>query len=164
MSLTLEEKICIKFILQLREAKTNKCYINITKLQTDGSGISYTTPLKLPKSLGFENFDKFESWVTNDVDSLNVMNDILNPPLPHSFTFIAHQNLVRALNDAARNEYFVDVTNIQDNGTGLVPVNGNTIKDVDELGFIYHDSTLKTCSRDYKSYLKCHNIMYPSMN
>lgn len=136
IKLSAQEIICIQFEDKLQDVLEERCYIDITNLQLDGSGCDYTHETKSIKTLGFKYFDQYEGWVTNNLQSLDVMEAILNPPGPHSPMFLAHKNIIKTLTAARRYDYFLDITNLKEDGTGWLKIERADLKGLN-LGYNY---------------------------
>lgn len=164
--LTAEEIICIQFVNKLQDALKDKCFIDITNLQPDGSGCDFTRTTKSIETLGFKYFDQYEGWVTNNLQSLDIMEGILNPPGPHSAMFLAHQNIIKTLTAARRYDYFIDVTDLREDGTGWVKIERADLKGLN-LGhnyrYFYNNGDIKVNSNANRTQCdaKIRQLLFP---
>lgn len=164
--LSAEEITCIRFMDKLQDALNNHCFIDVTNLRADGVGCDYTRTTNSIDFLGFKYSDQFEGWVSNNLQSLNVMEGILNPPAPHSSAFIAQQNITKALYMARKHNYFIDVTNLKDDGTGYIPIDRDEVNEImlshNHRDF-YTNESLRTYGSDSRLKLDCRvrQMMFP---
>lgn len=161
--LSTSERICIELVSKLQEALNHHYFIDITNLQPDGSGCSSTHYTKVIKTLGFKYFDQYEGSVSNNLQSLDIMKTILNPPEPHSAILIAQRNITEALTAARRYDYFIDVTNLQEDGTGWIKVElGKRDK---QYSCFYYNCTLHTCGSisQMQSDARCCRLACPTL-
>ena len=103
----------------LDSAHFNQCWTDVTNLTENLDGIKTVS-----NPDGYRFKDEKERWVSNSGAALDIMISILEPRNPHPSLVTAFQ--LRDLTKEAREtNRYLDVSNVQDDGSGCVFIEAN---------------------------------------